>query len=296
MRYNRLNERPPSNMEKLTAVDRKITKVSNNHNTEENGPVTPTLSTLPPELVQIIVAHLSIPTRYSLGLTCRYLRQVIDLDFRKLHRCHKWRVTTRLEKDLPTGMMPKRLACAICKQKRPVRDFGYKKPPIGEKAFRTMRQIPLVRDILHRFPSLYLRNWHVIGGFIDGCKYSPSRRRCYRHESLCYTPLQEISEKAVPPVQEVRYRYPWFSDTARYARIAATACGHCGRLTEDDETRPYGCRYCNCPKCRSPVRTTQYLRVGEGDRSDISVEYLSAPLGTKPNRQKLLLPLERGSK
>lgn len=256
----------------------------------------PGLATMPTELILSIARHLTPVSRYCLSLTCRRLRQTIDLDFRNLPQCEKWAVTTRLEQDLKVNEMPERLACVYCKCKRPARDFGYRKPLIGARIFRSLRRIPLVCKILNRFPSLHCLNWYSMCKYSEGSafNYEPWGRCCYRHDHLWYSSRKEKLGKTIPAIGELRYENPLFVNTARYAAIEVQCCGHCGRLVEDDDTREHGCKHCDCGICRSPKRRTQFFRAGEGDRPGIVVEYLAVHPERKNSEWKVL-PLERGS-
>ena len=251
---------------------------------------------MPTELVLIIAEHLSTVSLYCLSLTCRRLRQTIDLDFRTLHRCEKWMITTRLEQDLGIDEMPKRLACTFCKRKRPTCDFGYRKPLIGEKTFRRLRQVPVAGKILVRFPSLHCRNWYSMYKCFEGpaFNYDPGGRCCYRHDHLRYSSRREKSGKTIPAIGELRCKSPLLPNKARYAAIQVQSCGHCGRLWEDDDVREYGCKHCNCGICRSPERRIQLFRAGEGDLPGLVVEGLAVHPQRKSGEWKVL-PLEHGS-
>ena len=245
--------------------------------------MSPRLETLPTELVLDILDYLKPISRHCLSFTCRRLYRVIGSEPRSLSKCQKWYLMTKLEKDLV--QMPEMLACALCKCKRPVYDFGYEKPWIGERAFRILRWIPLVSSILHFFPSLHCWN---MGSLHESFKLRPSTRWCYRHRYLWYSSYTEKSEKTVPRLRKMKSSKGRYGEQARYVKCPVLYCGHCGAITEDDDNRDSGCKHCLCDNCPRYIRR-QYFRVGEGDHPRNVVEQLVVRLGR-------LYLLERWSK
>ena len=280
-------------MNLLRAISRRRLETSN-HSKDPRPLITPALAKLPMDILLEILDYLDPPCRYRVRLTCRHLYRTIDLDFRSLNKCEKWLVAVSLEKDLGADEMPKKLVCNFCKCRRPVRDFGYKKPWVGQNAFRMLRRIPIASKILGRFPSLHCFNWYSIEMHAEPQAFndSPEGRCCYRHSDLWYTPLPKGSGKTVPEVEERQFRNATH-DRARYAGIRVLNCGHCGRLMEDDDMRMYGCKHCNCSICIVTSRL-QLFRAGEGACEQRPVEYLALRLGSK-SREFYINPMERGS-
>ena len=81
------------------------------------------LTSLPPELLLMIISHLDIVNQVCLQITCRFFRAFIIVDRVALEhdRCRKWALTRFLEDDM--GIYPTKIACAFCKTVRPTKFF-----------------------------------------------------------------------------------------------------------------------------------------------------------------------------
>ena len=81
------------------------------------------LSSLPAELLLMIISHLDIVNQVCLQITCRFFRAFIIVDRVALEndRCRKWALTCFLEGDM--DKYPAKVACAFCKTVRPKNQF-----------------------------------------------------------------------------------------------------------------------------------------------------------------------------
>ena len=253
------------------------------------------LATFPTEILLCITDHLGPVSRYCLSITCRCLHQVIGLKPGSFNKCERWHLMTRLERDLAPDRMPRKLACCLCKCKRHVRDFGYKKPLIEQRSYQKLRRIPLISSLLHHLPSFLNLNIYSLAGIEkpEQWQYSPSTRSCYRHDHLWYSSLEEKSKKTIPRIRKHPQRKE-IGDPASWATFQMLSCGHCGRLMEEDDDRVYGCKHCDCKICRNAVKR-QVFRIGKGDRPGTVVELIVVHSGCTPGTNSDTL-YERGSK
>lgn len=108
------------------------------------------LTTLPAELLLMIISHLDIVTQVCLQVTCRFFRALVIVDRVALEydRCRKWAITCFLEDDM--DRFPAKVACAFCKTVRPIRRFRTFNHEVG--IWQSLRHPSVFRD--RRFQSI----------------------------------------------------------------------------------------------------------------------------------------------
>ncbi len=122
------------------------------------------LTSLPAELLLMIISHLDIVNRVCMQMTCRFFRAFIIVDRVALEhgRCRKWVITCFLE-----GDMDKYPAKVACKTIHPT------------KMFRGFRHELGLGDCL-RHPGVFQRRPMMM-------KSSPVYRFCCQHRKDCLT-------------------------------------------------------------------------------------------------------------
>ena len=77
------------------------------------------LTSLPTELLLMIISHFDMVNQVFLQVICRFFRAFIIVDRVALEcdRCRKWAITCFLEQDM--DKYPAKVACAFCKTVRP---------------------------------------------------------------------------------------------------------------------------------------------------------------------------------
>ena len=76
------------------------------------------LTSLPAELLLMIISHLDIVNQVCLQITCRFFQALVIVDRVALEndRCRKWALTCFLEDDM--DKYPAKIACPFCKTVR----------------------------------------------------------------------------------------------------------------------------------------------------------------------------------
>lgn len=168
------------------------------------------LTTLPAELLLMIISHLDIVTQVCLQVTCRFFRALVIVDRVALEhdRCRKWAVTCFLEDDM--DRFPAKVACAFCKTVRPIRHFRTFNHEVG--IWQSLRHPSVFRDrgMMRAFP-------------VD--------RYCRLHRKCLFTRDYTFRKSKGTPIPKTRDRPPgWLSP--RVIR-----CRHCACVIRFDDKR-----------------------------------------------------------
>ena len=193
------------------------------------------LTSLPAELLLMIISHLDIVNQVCLQITCRFFRAFIIVDRIALEhdRCRKWAITCFLEGDM--DKYPAKIACAFCKTVRPVKQFrGYR----------------------HGLGLWYcLRHPGVFQRCSDMMTAVPVDRFCNRHRKDCFTRDYTLRTSEGTPVRRSK------DPTPRWIQLRIFRCWHCASVIGFDDKREAGCLNCLCDFCPR-LKCKHFFRVG----------------------------------
>lgn len=197
-------------------------------------------STLPTELLLLIINKLDTVDQGCLQSTNRFFRRLVEVDPVLLNnKCRKWAICCCLEQDL--DYLPAKLTCAFCKtvQKKKcfrdhkeVRVFDFGSLSLQLKHNGKALQIFNFKDLSLRF--------HHNFGFEQGEDLTmltapPSIRFCTAHRKLLFSggpnaPLEKS------PVRFHTDTVPW----PRWTCVQVLRCWHCGHLVPERDLRKAG--------------------------------------------------------
>lgn len=219
----------------------------------------PLESTLPVELLLIIINKLNIIDQVCLQSTNRFFRRLVEVDPVHLNnRCRKWVISYRLERDL--DYFPAKLTCAFCKAARPWKCFRDHQEvrvlDLGNLSLQLKRngkewQIFNFKDFSLRFRH----NFGFQGGRLSIINAASSRRFCTAHRNLLFTG----GPNALPQKSPMRFRTETLSPQWTGAQVLR--CWHCGHIVPEGDLREAGCLQCLCDICPRDI-WVHYFRTG----------------------------------
>lgn len=232
-------------------------------------------STLPPELLLLIVNKLDIVDQVCLQSTNHFFHHFIKLDadhqalllLLNSSKCRKWAIYCRLEKDL--DYLPKKLVCAFCKTTRKQICFRDHKEvrlfDLGKFSLRLKYGGGNDKELqIFNFGGFSLRFRHNFGfergGGGRGARtmlYAPpSVRFCTAHRKLLFSGGPD----ALPEKSTMRFQtdtVPW----PRWISAQVLRCWHCGLIVPEGDLRTTGCLHCLCDVCPRMI-WQHYFRAG----------------------------------
>ena len=184
---------------------------------------------LPLEILWNIASFLDLVSYRCFRRVNHILRISVPPRADPLSECHRWLLSTRLERDCKN--MPRKLACQSCKQKRPVGDFGFRKPIIGPRLYLYLRKSFLISNILKTHSWLHRYNWdRMFPTALHSYTEDTSSRLCYRHDPIFYLqPTKPVGQIFSIPL----YIKP--IPQARYTPLQVQMCEHCEHLIEEGD-------------------------------------------------------------
>lgn len=221
----------------------------------------PLESTLPVELLLIIINKLDIIDQVCLQSTNRFFRRLVEVDPVHLNdRCRKWAICCRLEQDL--DYLPAKLTCAFCKAVRPWKCFRDHKEvrvfDLGNLSLQLKRNGKELQ--IFNFKDFSLRFRHKFGFQQGDClsiiNAPSSRRFCTAHRHLLFTG----GPNALPEKSPMRFRTDTFP-SPRWTGAQVLRCWHCGHIVPEGDLREAGCLQCLCDICPRDV-WVHYFRTG----------------------------------
>lgn len=195
------------------------------------------LSSLPAELLLMIISHLDIVNQVCLQITCRFFRAFIIVDRVALEndRCRKWALTCFLEGDM--DKYPAKVACAFCKTVRPKNQFLDFRHELG------------IWDNL-RHPSVFRQKYPDLIG------WDPVNRYCCQHRKNYFSrnyPIRTSDGRIPGGLRE--------DQTPRWLICQVFRCWHCASVIRVDDKRKAGCLNCLCDFCPR-LKRFHHFRVG----------------------------------
>ncbi len=138
------------------------------------------MTSIPAELLLVIISHLDIVNQICLQITCRFFRAFIIVDRVALERqrCRKWALTCFLEDYM--GEYPAKITCAFCKTVHPTKFFRNLRHEVG--LWYSLRHPTIFRD-MGRMNSV------------------PVNRFCIQHWKDCFTRDYTIRTNKGTPVR-----------------------------------------------------------------------------------------------